>query len=357
MTRIRFVMLLSVLLAIGAPGLADSVRIGRVTVPDVEVLGIGDGVVVYRVGFRTEQRPIDDTRLYLDAVPELERGERRLDAVERDEAIAIWSSSLETIEDPWRRAWVNHRLSNELDRAGRFTEAAGAWARVVADAPDAWWLTTSPRSAPDQPRKSTAAAALADLRTARQVLDDEMLVARIDELLTQVERVHAAATESTDDTDLAADPNTEPLDDTPAVEETPPPTTDLTEVEETRSPDDRSAPPVAAIPSPADDVDALIAAGEYREARMRIERLVADPADYPIDRLLFQYGLVLRESGQFEDAAIRLMQAAILYPSSSVAAEALEATASIYETQFKNTRIAERLRARAREASAALERR
>jgi tetratricopeptide (TPR) repeat protein len=114
-------------------------------------------------------------------------------------------------------------------------------------------------------------------------------------------------------------------------------------------------PPIEGAPPGRDDfgIEAMIAKKEFKEARRIVERLVAQTGNYPLDRLLYQYGRILNADGEYLDAAVRFMQCAILFPDDNYAAACLLETARLHAGPLKDHEIAKRLFTKSRDLALA----
>lgn len=376
------------ILSIGLAGVAtaettraDVIRIGRETVNDAVALGLTDGELVYRVGFKTRSVDANEARLYLDGIPELQRAEQALDQREFDTAFELWGEALDAADADWRKAWILFRLAAVYDQRERFTEAAGAWARLLLLSPDPYWAPFAPKSDPandDDLTRDVAARSLAWLREAEKVIEDPTLRPIILELIPSVERLESTApepkpkpgrlSERGDAVELEAESSATPTDEQTLPEE-------LTELARNENKDaivdakkslDSSSADQGADPGPspapearfedanlneinafADRIDALLNDDHAVEARRELERIATNPDRYPLDRLLHQYGRALRATGEPREAAIRFMQCAILFDGSEYAAASLFAAAEIYDADFNRPEIKRRLFERA----------
>jgi hypothetical protein len=73
------------------------------------------------------------------------------------------------------------------------------------------------------------------------------------------------------------------------------------------------------------------------------QRVAEDPGQRDLAQLLYQYGRALAGSAREADAAVRFMQCAIEFPSTSYATWSIMETAAIYRELYQKPDTADRL--------------
>lgn len=184
--RTSLVAVLSIgLLAAGAAG--DEITLGRVPLPNVRITSIDNGKVMYLAN-RREQRETDlsqITAIKLDRYPKFAQSVAKI-ADQPADAAADLRGLLGSVEEKWLKPLIRLRLSEALDRAGRFDQAIQAWSEAVADDNSAYFIGRLPRNVPTDAaqRKAARAAAkgaLADARNARVKAELEKVVKVLDD--------------------------------------------------------------------------------------------------------------------------------------------------------------------------------
>ena len=322
-------------LACSSPARADEIVISGIPLSGVIVRGLDGCEVQYSMAGRPNARAVDRLTLHLDAMPALERAEAQAAQGNLEEALTLLDEAGTQATQPWHKTWVHYRRTRLLDGAGRYTLACRAWATLLLTSTDACWAEAMPTSPPDRPGKAEAEQALSQLRLARAKAKDDSLAADLlDAAIESISKIEAA--------EAAPRPDPQP----------PPQGEDRGEAEESREPA-APAPRVVIGPAIADEIDRLLNADQLSEARREIEVLVAEPKQYPLDRLLHQYGRVLAMQSQPRDAAVRFMQCAILFAQGPHAASSLFETARLYAGPLNESVAARRLLDRAQSLAAA----
>lgn len=349
------VMMIACGLLVSAPWVrADEILFSGIPMNGVEIRTITEGQVVYVAAGQRTRRPIKNLIIHLDDVPALETAEATLRDGPKPEAIALFHKALAQADEPWQRAWINARLVTIYDADGRYTQAVLAWSRLLTDQPETYWASLMPSSKPDTPVKKQVTQAIKALSKVLEETSPGLLTDTVQATLDTLRALEPSA------------PDIEPADEFESVDEqndTPEPSR-----EETPEDDQKTSPPVVRDPerqpvptlpapkhepeahtaSPSDfGLDEFIAAGDTAAARPIVEQLAAAPGDYPLDRLLFQYGQVLKLQSQPRDAAIRYLQCVILYPQSPYAARSAYETGLLYLGPLDDAHAARRLFRRA----------
>ncbi len=310
------------LLTCAAPVFADEIVISGIPLPGVAVRGVAGCEVQYTLAGRMHSRPAASTIIHLDDVPALASAEAQAKEGNLDAALVLLDQGATQASKPWQKDWLHYRRTRLLDAAGRYTQACHAWATLLLTATEPCWLEAMPTAAPDRADEAVAESALAQLRHARaQAGEDAVAVEVIDAAIEAISKAQRG--------EIASAPVETPA---PRARE--------------ESPAARRAPIVAG-PAVAEEIDRLLEGRQFAEARREIERLVAAPGTYPLDRLLHQYGRVLAAQGQTRDAAVRFMQGAILFASGPHAASSLFETARLYAGPLGDRAAARRLLDRA----------
>lgn len=307
----------------------DEILLGRIPLSGVVVRGVKDCQVQYTMAGRPTDRPIDRVILHLDAMPALEKAETAAAGQQLDEAMRLLDEAMKQAREPWQKTWVHYRRTRLLADAGRYTPACKAWATLLLTSVDSCWLDTMPTCKPDRPDEATKNAALEQLRKALDQAEPESVNHDMIDL--------AIRTISNLETSEAYQASEAPAPRDAPVEE--PAERDVPVV---------SGPQPLAAHAEADAIDALLDAGRVRDARSQIERWVANTQQYPIDRLLYQYGRALSAGNEPRDAAVRFMQCAILFSESRYAAPSLFEAARLYAGPLGDVAVARRLLERAR---------
>lgn len=310
---------------------ADEVLLGRIPIAGVTVRGVEGCEVIYTMSGNLTNRPADRVILHLDAMPALQKAEDAAARQHPDEAMAQLDAALKQASEPWQKLWVHYRRTRILNDAGRYTHACTSWATLLLTSIEPCWVDAMPACAPDHPDEAMKIAALAQLNKALAQFKDESVARDMIDL--------AIRTISDLDTSEAA-----PAVDAPAQENAEP--TEPSTADETTA-----TPRAAESHTIADDIDAMLAGGRTDEARREIEKWIANTRQYPLDRLLYQYGRVLAAQGKSRDGAVRLMQSAILFPDGSFAAASLFETARLYAGPLNDVMTARRLLERAQSAA------
>ncbi|GEM_PF-4915686 len=334
-TRLQCAILVALSTALGTPPLrGDEILLGRIPLSGVAVRGVNDCQVQYTMSGRPTTRPIDRVILHLDAMPALEKAEAAAAGQQIDEAMRLLDEAMKQASEPWQKTWVHYRRTRLLTDAARYTPACKAWATLLLTSVDSCWLDAMPTCKPDQPDEATRNAALDQLRKALDQAEPESvnhdmidLAIRTISNLETSEVYRVAEVESPDEAPAKSS-------EVPAVDN----------------------PEPQATPTAADEIDVLLDAGRVRDARSEIERWVANTQQYPIDRLLYQYGRALSAGNEPRDAAVRFMQCAILFGESRYAAPSLFEAARLYAGPLGDVAVARRLLERARSTADATDR-
>lgn len=316
-------------LALSAAAGADEIIISGIPLPNVTVRGLDGCEVQYAANGRAQSREVARSILHLDDVPALAQAEAQAARGDLAMALALLDEAATQAIKPWQRTWLHYRRTRLLDAAGRYTQACHAWATLLLTTTEPCWLEALPTCPPDRADKAVAASALAQLRQARtEAGEDGVAVQVINAAIEAIDKAQRG--------EIA-----------PAPIETPAPRgEDKSVAAPAGAPKARGTPAIAG-PAIADEIDRRLDGGQFAEARREIERLVAAPGTYPLDRLLLQYGRVLAAQGQTRDAAVRYMQCAILFAPGPHAATSLFEAARLYAGPLGDRAAARRLLDRA----------
>ncbi len=358
LTHVLSATLLAIMIMLSCVGFAkaDDVILGEFLLPEVSVRGVSEGMVRYKVGRVTNERAIERIVFYLTDVPDLQIGEVAFAQNNIQEALDAWAEALNETDKPWQRAWIHYRRTIAFDNTGRFVEAVGEWAQLIVLQPDSYWSMTAPVAAHDFPSVKTTVASLELIRDAQTQIANPILKSAAANYEEDIEDILHKAMDAERDSNNATDENITGInnDHKSDTEMTNPDSTHIknepqpgkTLQNDTNAPDMSKAAENYDTPQTGgvgEQIDQAIANENYIIARKQIELLAANPRNYPIDRLLYQYGIVLRNLEQPQDAAIRLMQCAILFPDSRYALPSMLEVAHIYRDEFDDATTAIRL--------------
>lgn len=338
-------------------GRADELLIEDMRLANIEIIDVSEGEITYLLGAVQRKRSIESSVLTLTDVPQLARAEQAWAQNKPDEAIVAWKQAADEAAKDWQQAWVLYRLSIALDSAGRFTESASTWARLIMTQPDSYWALAAPVGQPDHPADALKADALKSLKRADAEVQNTRLRPLIAELIATVETLTQATPATKPEKSDEVSTSERKQGERPAVP-------DATTDEGTKQPDVGVHMPDAVTPGTWQNVmeTALIAAcapapvnpvsqrvrtfvrqSQWVQAMSELESLAANPGTYPLDRLLFEYGWALSETGQPRAASMRLLQCAILFESSQYAYWSLIRCAWVYRFQFGDSGTADLL--------------
>ena len=337
------------------------------------------------------------TRLRVDDLPELDTAVKALDEGDQGHGLLSYlqalmkATVLEEGEDEnagdTKRLWLHVRLSRFHNARDEYVPAAGHAAAVFAIEPHASWRVLEPACAPSEPTFAQAVEADDLLREAARQVKDQTLRETIDRMSKVVQPIRAeleknyngppiaqnstwsgysrariadgtifadAAKPSADSSAKsiaqAPQPNVTDKSNGPAGDSTA--REDASEaggvVAASPAQVDSKQPPnrtndVKTIDRAADEIDALLKAGEFAEALNRCESAGRDVTGRDIGRLLHQWGRALIGVGRPEDAAVMFTRCAVLFPGSASGLECLIETAMLYETVYKKPETAQRL--------------
>lgn len=327
----RLTLLLGISLTLAASARGDEVLLGRIPISSVIVRGVDGCNVIYTMAGNLTNRPVDRVILHLDAMPALQKAEDAAAEQHLDEAMTQLDAALKQASEPWQKSWVHYRRTRILNDAGHYTPACGSWATLLLTSIEPCWVDVMPACKPDHPDEATKIAVLAQLNKALDQSEEESVARDMIDL--------AIRTISDIDTSEAAPAVEVPADENVAPSAAP------------KDDEIIAKPHASATHTIADEIDAMLAAGRTDEARREIEKWVANTRQYPLERLLYQYGQVLAAQGKPRDAAVRFMQCAILFSDSSLAAPSLFETARLYAGPLNEVPTARRLLERAQSAA------
>ena len=117
------------------PAFADSVKLrGKPVFQNVEVQTFRDGRLEFRgVSGQVLRKPLDQIEWFtMEAFPEFAAAEELAGAGRWAEAVPEFVLAADRTEEAWLRAWIQIRLLQALDRAGRFPEAVGQYLSLLA---------------------------------------------------------------------------------------------------------------------------------------------------------------------------------------------------------------------------------
>ena len=328
---------------------ADELVIGKISIGDVVIEGISEGKVTYLLGNRSSTRPVDAVILYFDEVPALRKGEVALAAGDYVNAVKFLRAALRETEISWQRAWVFYRLALVYDGMGEYTNAVGVWAELITASPESYWIIALPVCEPDYADGETVARVLKLLGEARRVVTNTILTPTIDEMIKQVKWIgdrEPPAKDVVEDKDETTDTDAEEkeisgneVNNNDSNTNRNKPVINNNKMNNNKVPGRTEFPVVlieggaggtAAGGELANRIDKLLNDGKFELAKRELEKLVAEPGVYPLDRLLYQYGLVLRGTGYTQEALVRFLQCGILFESSEYAAASFCEVGEIY---------------------------
>lgn len=323
-------------LALSGPARADEIIISGIPLPNVTVRGLDGCEVQYAMNGRAQSREVARSILHLDDVPALAQAEAEAARGDLARALSLLDEAATQAIKPWQRTWLHYRRTRLLDAAGRYTQACHAWATLLLTTTEPCWLEALPTCPPDRADKAVVEPALAQLRQARtEAGEDAVAVEVINAAIEAIDKAQRG--------EIAPAP----------IEAPAPRGEDESAAAPAGAPKARETP-AAAGPAIADEIDRRLDGQQFAEARREIERLVAAPGTYPLDRLLFQYGRVLAAQGQTRDAVVRYMQCAILFAQGPHAASSLFEAARLYAGPLGDRAAARRLLDRAASIAAAI---
>lgn len=371
--------------AVAAACAADTVTLRGSSIPirELHIQSIRAGEVYYldRSG-RPERAPLDDiSRLGFDALPKLDTAEDALAKGERDQALNLLLQALLEAEQPIHRLWVHARLSRLHDVRGEYVPAAGHAAAVMMLEPSAFWRLLEPTCQPVEPTYAQAVEAGELLREAARQVTDGTLRQAIDRMRQVVQPIRQRLAEQyngppiaqgstwsgfarrriadgtilTDETahtdgDDAAETvmaaPIEPTDDSDVAVESARGESDAAGA------DNSPAAPTRVVDTEradklADDIDALLEAGDFAQALNMCESAGEQAAERDVARLLHQWGLALHGVDRQRDASIMFTRCAVLFPGTEHGLHCLIETAMLYKSVYRQPATSRRLLQRA----------
>jgi len=341
------------------PVSADEIVLDSMRLTDIHIQTIADGTIVYTIGRREYRHEIKASVLALDEAPSLDEAERVYKEGQVDQAIELWDQALTEAEHSWQRAWIHYRKALAYDTDNQYTLAATSWAELVLESSDPFWVVARPLCEPDRPTVEQVDEALKRLRLAETSIVEPTLKSTIRELIEEIRILRTTAG------DTPADPVSEEIEIDPSRQvddEALNGTNEKLEVvpeSPVEQPDDEDRSPIVDEPArllrliiesrstPPNRIDEMLLKDRIVEAEQALVSLIADPGDYPLDHLLFQYAMVLKAIGHPHEAMLRFLQCAILYENSEYAAARLIETAMLYDETYQQRETAVRLIERA----------
>jgi len=376
-----------------AHAVADSITLRGSTIPlrDVTVLQIRNGELYYRDhNGRPMQRGLDEIdSIGFDGLPKLDRAERAFDAGESDRALEAMLQALLNAENDLQRLWLHARLSRVHNVGGEYVQAASHAAATMLIEPSPYWRVLEPTCEPRE--ASFAAVREADelLREALQTISNgtlrttlERMRSVVQPLRRQLEREYdgppiadgstwsgytkiaiergelfgdeteEAPASARDDADAPAESQTRHASQEPSIAE---PADDAEAAAERASQgepqpvrtDPRTEDNGESTAISADEIDALLNEGEYKEALQRCEQAATNVADRNVGKLLLQWGRALNGVDRPRDAAVKFTECAVLFNGTASGVEALIETANIYDRVYRKPTTSRRLLRRA----------
>jgi len=296
---------------------ADDITINNLTLPNVRVTSIADGMVEYiSAGARRSSKLEDVTAIDFSRYPGYAEAMGKLDS-DPKAAADIFRDLASDVREDFLIPWMRLRAAQALDKAGQFRDALDLYLEAVEGDDSDYFVSRAPSNV------GTGQAA----KRARQALTQAIGRTRDADVKAALRKVLASAQPA----------DAEPADDDPADPVTPP--RDVTTVtppadtgpQPDPEPRERIDPAPASVPTPADGVirlnslENLLDNDRYDQALEQIDNYFDQPAAVRMRAELYYYR-GRAQSGQKRHfaAALSLLRVPVHYPDHALAVTALE---------------------------------
>ena len=308
--------------------------------------------------------------LQFDELPLLAEAEPLLSARRFADSIPLLLRAAVDAKTNAQRIWALAQLSKAHAAAGQYVEAAAHAASVYALDDSAHWESLEPK-APDPATPQTvsftaAAEAMDRLQRARSAVSNIDLRASIDRMTVIIQPLYRKLADShkgdpyRPNATMSGIPTAVIRGEQPASASTAAPApAENAGTPPSSSPGSTakrpSQPTRAAAPSPvsADEIDSLLASGDFAKATAACQAVARNPGDRDLGHFLHQYGRSLLGSGQRDEAAVMFARCALLFAGSLPSEQSLIALANIYATDYRKPETARRLLNRAIDSATA----
>jgi tetratricopeptide (TPR) repeat protein len=282
---------------------ADEIKYGGVNYPNIRILGLRDGRLIFQTAAGIEsQVPLGDVEsLSVNAYPELAKADAAVVEQNYAEAARQLESIVGKVQEDYLQVLVRAKLAMMLDRAGRPVDATKHYLMLLRINQGDLAQAAVPRKVPEdaKQRKAMADMVESELKATADV--------RVRELL---EPVLAA---------LKAAPGDAPAMLGPANQgSTPGPALLVGEAEATR-----------------DLIEEALAAGKHQQALGMVEKDLEN-SRLDLSKLLYQRGRAQAGVGKDMDAAISFMRVAVHFPQSEYAPSSLIEAAKVFKKLNRN---------------------
>jgi len=332
---------------------ADTVSAGGSLYENVQVQTIRAGKLFYLDSAgNLLQAPVEAIeRVRFEGLTELEDAQRLMSKKQWEQALPKLLVGMSKAKGDAQELWLHAKLAETHGALGDFIEAAGHAAAVLDIDPVPVWLSLVPSGDMNEPTFYSTGEADYFLKRARRKATDAEVVAALDALIAQIEPIaDEIAREdarryrpgSTISGILIREiarplPPREPGAGGGDASES---TTDAGERMD--GPQPPSSSELTGPQSPA-AIDGLLEDGEFVAALAICQRVAENPGQRDLAQLLYQYGRALAGSTREADAAVRFMQCAIEFPSTSYAIRSIMETSAIYREFYQKPDTADRL--------------
>lgn len=116
---------------------ADVMHTRTGPLPNVQIIGIRDGELVYinPTGRETTKTLDDVRRLEIDSEPQFSQAEAAYDAADWDKATAGYERTIKTSNKPWLKQYAGLKLFETANKSGNFPAAVTAYLELVQSNP------------------------------------------------------------------------------------------------------------------------------------------------------------------------------------------------------------------------------
>jgi len=277
---------------------ADEVKLGEFWIPNVTIISLTDGQLLYETGVGGEvSRSLDDlVAVKLDTAPALAEAEAKYAGGEYADAARLFAEAEDQVRQDDRAAWIKYRLMQAHAAGGDAYEAGLAYLDLLRNTKETWYYERMPRDVMAKLSDRERDRLVRRLEGGARFVQGRDAKAAIEKLLGIVRG--------------AAD---EPAEDD-APETVPPrngggtatPTRDTPAADDAEGATDESA---VVLPEPLKDEShpavAMLKAGDFAEAREMLLAEVQERTDTSLSTKLYLLGLaqlyLADQSGDAED--------------------------------------------------------
>jgi hypothetical protein len=336
----------------------------------IQIISGGRVYVQDKAGLLREFGLVEIRSLRFDDLPQLAEAEPLIIARRFDEGVPLLLRAAVDAKTNAQRIWALSLLSRAHAGAGQYVEAVAHAASVYVLDDSPHWKSLEPKS-PDQVTPiaatyETAAEAMDRLQRARSAVKNTDLLASVDRMTVIIQPLYRQLAEShrgdpyRPNSTLSGIPVAVIRGEQVASESPPRTISDGKPAAPASGPEAAKAKPQPqttrpAAPSPvsAEDIDSLLASGDFAKARSTCEAVARNPGDRDLARFLHQFGRSLLGTGQTGEAAVMFARCAVLFSGSQHSDQSLIELASIYAMEYGKPQTARRLLDRAIESATA----